>query len=126
MAADRAYPDQLEPDSTRPKLLLMIAGAVLLLLAVAFGAVYAFYAAEVPPHGPMVPKGFPSPRLMQDETDWLRRAQTEQQSRLEGWRWVDRDKGVIAMPIEDAMRRIAARGAQGYSPVDSAPQGSGQ
>jgi len=118
MAADRAFPDRLEPDSTRPKLLLAVAGAVLLLLAIAFGAVHWFFAAEVPPHGPMVPKTFPSPRLMQDESAWLHRAQTEQQSRLEGWRWVDRDKGLIAIPIEQAMRRIAAKGADGYAPID--------
>jgi hypothetical protein len=55
---------------------------------------------------------------MQDETDWLHRAQTEQRARLEGWRWVDRDKGLIAMPIEEAMHRIAAKGAAGYAPVE--------
>jgi len=118
MAAERSFPDRLEPDSTDAKLLLAVAGAVLLLLVVAFGAVFWFYNANVPPHGPIVPKTFPSPRLIQDESDWLNRAQTEQRSRLEGWRWVDRDKGVIAIPIEDAMRRIAAKGANGYEPID--------
>jgi hypothetical protein len=117
MAAERAYPDRLEPDSTHAKPLLAIAGAVLLLLATAFGLVFWFTSAQVPPHGPLVPQTFPSPRLIQDETDWLNRAQTEQRSRLEGWRWVDRDKGLIAMPIEEAMRRIAAKGADGYAPI---------
>ena len=117
MAAERALPDRLEPDSTQPKLLLAVAGAVLLLLAIAFGVVLWFYTANVPPHGPTVPKTFPSPRLMQDESDWLNRAQAEQRARLQGWRWVDRDKGLIAIPIDEAMRRIAARGADGYAPV---------
>jgi hypothetical protein len=123
MAGDHAFPDRLEPDSTHPKPLLAIAGAVLLLLAIAFGAVHWFYTANVPAHGPMVPTTFPSPRLVQDESDWLHRAQTEQQSRLEGWRWVDRGAGVIAIPIDEAMRRIAAKGAHGYDPIDD---GSGQ
>ena len=117
MAADRALPDRLEPDSTQPKLLLAVAGAVLLLLAIAFGVVLWFYTANVPPHGPTVPKTFPSPRLMQDESDWLNRTQTEQRARLQGWRWIDRNKGLIAIPIDEAMRRIAARGADGYAPV---------
>ena len=117
MAAERALPDRLEPDSTQPKLLLAVAGAVLLLLAIAFGVVLWFYTANVPPHGPTVPKTFPSPRLMQDESDWLNRTQTEQRARLQGWRWIDRDKGLISIPIDDAMRRIAARGADGYAPV---------
>jgi hypothetical protein len=119
MAADHALPDRLEPDSTEPKLLLGIAGAILLLLVIAFGLVLWFYIANVPAHGPTVPKMFPSPRLVQDETDWLNRAKTEQRSRLQGYRWVDRDKGLIAVPIEDAMHRIAARGADGYVPVDN-------
>jgi hypothetical protein len=118
MAAERPFPDRLEPDLTRAKPLLAIAGAVLLLLVVAFGAVAWFYTAEVPAHGPIVPKTFPSPRLVQDESDWLKRAQTEQRSRLEGWRWVDRDKGLIAIPIEEAMRRISAKGADGYAPIE--------
>ena len=118
MAAERALPDRLEPDSTQPKLLLAVAGAVLLLLAIAFGVVLWFYTANVPPHGPTVPKTFPSPRLMQDESDWLNRTQTEQRARLQGWRWIDRDKGLIAIPIDEAMRRIAAKGADGYAPVE--------
>ena len=117
MAAERALPDRLEPDSTQPKLLLAVAGAVLLLLAIAFGVVLWFYTANVPQHGPTVPKTFPSPRLMQDESDWLNRTQTEQRARLQGWRWIDRNKGLIAIPIDEAMRRIAARGADGYAPV---------
>ena len=117
MAAERALPDQLEPDSTQPKLLLAVAGAVLLLLAIAFGVVLWFYTANVPPHGPTVPKTFPSPRLMQDESDWLNRTQTEQRARLQGWRWIDRNKGLIAIPIDEAMRRIAVKGADGYAPV---------
>ena len=118
MAAERALPDRLEPDSTQPKLLLAVAGAVLLLLAIAFGVVLWFYTANVPPHGPTVPKTFPSPRLMQDESDWLNRTQTEQRARLQGWRWIDRNKGLIAIPIDEAMRRIAAKGADGYAPVE--------
>jgi len=118
MGAEHVLPDRLEPDSTRPRLLLAIAGAVLLLLVIAFGLVLWFYTANVPPHGPLTPQSFPAPRLMHDETDWLNRAQTEQRARLEGWRWVDHDKGVIAIPIAEAMHRIAAKGANGYAPID--------
>jgi hypothetical protein len=126
MAAERAYPDRLEPDSTNPRLLFAIAGAVLLLLAVAFGMVIWFYKTQVPERGAIVPKEFPSPRLIQDETDQLHRVQAEQRARLQGYRWVDRDKGLIAIPIGEAMRMIAAKGADGYAPIDTAPQGAKQ
>lgn len=126
MAADRLFPDRLEPDSTNARLVLVVAGAVLLLLAVGFGMVFWFYKAEVPPRDAIVPKQFPSPQLMQDETDELHRVETEQQARLQGYRWIDRDKGLIAIPIDEAMRMIAAKGANGYAPVATARQGSGQ
>src|SRR5690349_22300920 len=122
MAADRVFPDRLEPDATNWKALLAIAGAVLLLLVVAFGMVLWFYKAAVPDRAALVPQHFPSPQLMQDETDELRRVNAEQRARLEGYRWVDRGKGLIAIPIGEAMHMIAAKGADGYAPVDTAPQ----
>jgi len=126
MAAERIFPDRLEPDSTRPRLLLAIAGAVLLLLVVAFGMTFWFYKAFVPERPALVPKQFPSPQLIQDETAERHRVEAEQRARLQGYRWVDRDKGVIAIPIGEAMRMIAAMGADGYAPIDTAPQGDGQ
>lgn len=121
MAGERLFPDRLEPDSTHPKLLLAVAGAVLLLLVIAFGMVFWFYTAEVPPRSAIVPKQFPSPQLIQDESNELHRVETEQQARMQGYRWVDRDKGLIAIPIGEAMRMIAAKGADGYAPIDTAP-----
>src|SRR5579883_2955256 len=123
MDADRAFPDRLEPDSTNPRLVLATAGTVLLLLAIAFSVILWFYKVEVPPRTAIVPKEFPSPRLIQDETDELRRVDAEQRARLEGYRWVDRDKGLIGVPIDEAMRMIAAKGANGYGPIDTAPPG---
>lgn len=126
MAADRSFPDRLEPDATNARLLLAIAGGVLLLLVLAFGMVLWFYSANVPERGAIVPRQFPSPQLIRDETDERLRAEGEQRARIESYRWVDRDKGVIAIPIGEAMRMIAAKGADGYAPIDTAPQGGAQ
>lgn len=126
MAADRIFPDRLEPDSTNWRLLLAVAGTVLLLLIVAFGMILWFYRAVVPERPALEPQHFPSPQLIQDDTDELRRVNAEQRARLQGYRWVDRDKGLIAIPIGEAMRIIAAKGADGYAPIGTAPQESGQ
>lgn len=126
MAADSILPDRLEPDSTNPRRLLAIAGAVLLLLIFAFGMILWFYKAVVPERPALVPQHFPSPQLIQDETEELRRVNAEQRARLQGYRWVDRDKGLIAIPIGEAMRMIAAKGTNGYAPIDTAPTESGQ
>jgi hypothetical protein len=126
MAADRTVPDRLEPDSTRPRLLLAIAGAVLVLLVVAFSAVLWFYTAKVPARAPIVPRQFPAPQLLQNETDELHRVDSEQRARLSGYRWVDRAQGIVSIPINAAMRIIAAEGADGYAPIATPPQQGGQ
>jgi hypothetical protein len=73
-----------------------------------------------------VPQHFPSPQLIEDETEELHRVNAEQRARLQGYRWVDRDKGLIAIPIGEAMRMIAAKGADGYAPIATVPTENGQ
>jgi hypothetical protein len=66
---------------------------------------------------------FPSPRL-QTRSDGLRDPEiAKQQADLQRFRWVDRAHGVFQIPIERAMRLVAARGAKAYEPV---PQGNGR
>lgn len=125
MAADRTLPDRLEPDSTRPRLLLAIAGMVLVLLVIVCSAVLWFYTAEVPARTPIVPRKFPAPHLLQNETDELHRVESEQRARLSGYRWVDRAQGIVSIPIDEAMRMIAAKGANGYAPVTAPPAQEG-
>ncbi len=50
-----------------------------------------------------------------DAAEEIELRRMEQEARLDGgYRWVDRDQGVVAMPIEDAMARIVAtQGAGG-------------
>lgn len=37
---------------------------------------------------------------------WLQELKTEQQAKLETTRWVDRGKGIVQIPIEEAMKLI--------------------
>lgn len=41
----------------------------------------------------------------------LRAAETQ---RLESYGWVDRGRGIVHVPIEDAMRRVAQQGIRGW------------
>jgi hypothetical protein len=60
---------------------------------------------------------FPSPRL-QTGSDGLRDPEiAKQQADLQRFRWIDRDHGVFQIPIERAMRIVAARGSKAYDPV---------
>lgn len=63
---------------------------------------------------------FPAPRL-QTLSDGLRDSEiARQQADLQRFRWIDRAHGVFQIPIERAMRLIAARGVQAYDPVPHA------
>lgn len=52
----------------------------------------------------------PVPRLQYDEFADLAALRRVEQDRLETYGWVDRDHGVVHIPIEEAMRLIAQRG----------------
>jgi hypothetical protein len=40
----------------------------------------------------------------------------EEDQRLESYSWVDRDRGIVAIPIERAMKLLTERGMQGSAP----------
>ena len=46
------------------------------------------------------------------------------QKQLESYGWVDRDKKLVAIPIERAMEIIAKRGSDAYKPIDQSAGGT--
>ena len=61
---------------------------------------------------------FPEPTLEKSPQDDLRRFERDQRAALSGYGWVDRSKGLVRIPIEEAMRIVAARGDHAYDPLD--------
>jgi hypothetical protein len=60
---------------------------------------------------------FPGPRL-QTLSDGVRDPEIgKQQADLQRFRWIDRSRGVFQIPIERAMRLVAARGPKAYDPI---------
>ena len=64
---------------------------------------------------PMAPTGAdaplpPLPRLQTDPKKEMRDLRAEEQAVLESYRWVDRNAGVVRIPIEDAIRLALQRG----------------
>jgi hypothetical protein len=56
----------------------------------------------------------PSPRLQTDPQDDLARFRAAEETQLETYGWVDREKGIVHIPIEQAMRSVAQRGIDGF------------
>ena len=67
-----------------------------------------------------VPGGAPVPVLQSAPAGELRAYRLEKAETLQGYRWIDRDAGIVQLPIERAMQLIAERG----HPPDIAPGGA--
>lgn len=70
---------------------------------------------EKPPATPIA--RFPQPQLQADAAADLVKVQAAEQEKLATYGWVDRNAGVVRMPIDQAMRLVAQRGV----PVWPAP-----
>ncbi len=67
---------------------------------------------------------FPAPALQKRPQDDLKRFALEQRMSLLGYGWVDRSKGLARIPIDEAMRIVAARGGHAYDAPDPVASGS--
>jgi hypothetical protein len=56
----------------------------------------------------------PTPRLQIDPAGDLARFREDESRRLETYYWIDREKGIVHLPIEQAMRKLAEEGIDGF------------
>lgn len=56
----------------------------------------------------------PGPRLETDAEGDLQKFRADEKRRLNTYYWIDKQKGVVHIPIEQAMKKLAASGAPGF------------
>jgi hypothetical protein len=56
----------------------------------------------------------PQPRLQTDPSEDLARFRAEEEKRLDSYYWIDKNKGIVHIPIAQAMKTLAAEGIDGY------------
>ena len=56
----------------------------------------------------------PQPRLQTDPSEDLLQFRAEEEKRLNGYYWIDKKKGIVHIPIERAMKEVAAEGIDGF------------
>jgi hypothetical protein len=61
------------------------------------------------------------PRLQQFPRNELYEFRTKEDAELHGYGWVDKDAGIVHIPIEDAMRLMLQRGVLTSKPQDASP-----
>jgi hypothetical protein len=56
----------------------------------------------------------PQPRLQTDPSEDLARFFVDEDKRLNTYYWIDKKKGIVHIPIEQAMRELAKEGIDGF------------
>jgi hypothetical protein len=56
----------------------------------------------------------PQPRLQTDPSEDLVKFRAEEEKRLDSYYWVDKKKGIVHIPIEQAMKEVAEEGIDGF------------
>jgi hypothetical protein len=56
----------------------------------------------------------PGPRLQIDPQGDTQRFRAEEEQRLNTYYWIDKQKGIVHIPIEQAMEELATKGAPGF------------
>ena len=62
----------------------------------------------------------PTPRLQQFPTKEVYEFRVGEEAFLEGYGWMNKEAGIVHIPIEDAMRLMVERGLPSRSPADGA------
>jgi hypothetical protein len=56
----------------------------------------------------------PPPRLQLDPAEDLAGFRAEEEKRLNTYYWVDKEKGIVHIPIAEAMKEVAEKGIEGF------------
>ena len=119
------------PGVATSTVLITVAGYLAFVLLAMAGVFFYLKAGSPSALNQPTEKVFPNPRLQTSPEEDLARVEFEQRTGLSGYAWIDRSKGLARIPIDEAMRIIAAKGDHAYdalkpstSPSDPAkPEG---
>ena len=56
----------------------------------------------------------PQPRLQTNPPEDLAQFRVEEERQLNTYYWVDKDKGIVHIPISEAMKKVAQQGIDGF------------
>jgi hypothetical protein len=56
----------------------------------------------------------PEPRLQTDPSEDLARFRTAEDKKLNSYYWIDKKKGIVHIPIDEAMKMVAQEGLDGF------------
>lgn len=117
--AHRPEPDDsitaFEPTDWRLAPVAVIYIATLALLVISCLVLIAAYPSALPDVSRTLRINPPGPRLQTDAEADLRRFRANEEKRLNGYYWIDKQKGIAHIPIGQAMRKLAGSGIPGFA-----------
>lgn len=115
-------PAQHEEADVTPRQLLMLLAAFAAMLVLATGLVWWIYPSSLDDTaGRVSAPDFPLPRLQPDPRNDMSAFYEAEMRVLHGTGWVDRARGIVHVPIEQAMATVARRGIPDWPTVAPAP-----
>lgn len=88
--------------------------AILVLLVISTWVLIAAYPDSLPDVDRTLRIAPPGPNLTTDPQADLKRFRAAEDKQLNSYSWVDRQKGVVRIPIEEAMKKLATTGIPGF------------
>ena len=119
---EMGHPALPQPADVDNRVVLAVVGGFLLFVAATIAGILLFLNAQVP--SAFLPRDelrFPAPELQTSPQADLARFEAEQQARLSGYAWVDRDHDIARIPVDEAMQLVAGRGQHAYDAPQAQP-----
>jgi hypothetical protein len=92
----------------------MIYAAILALLVISAFAIVIAYPHSLSDVSRTLHINPPGPRLQTNDEADLRRLRDEEDKQLNGYHWIDKQRGIVRIPIGEAMKKLARTGIDGF------------
>lgn len=108
-----------EPPAIAARVVVFVAIGFLVFVGISLVLLGFYYSRKINGAAFVAPETFASPQLQINDVAELVKLQDKQRHELSNYGWVNRDAGIIRIPIEEAMKQIVARGTDAYAPMPS-------
>lgn len=92
---------------------LVLLGTLILLVISPFVMMWV-YSSTISDVGRQLTAAPPGPRLQVDPAADLKKFRAAEEKKLDGYYWIDKQKGIVHIPISRAMRELAQKGIPGF------------
>ncbi|HVV92313.1 MAG TPA: hypothetical protein VHD15_02730 [Hyphomicrobiales bacterium] len=116
--AAREERDPREAPTVHHGIVVAVVAIALVLVAIALAVLWVTYRSAIGPIAAITPPvRFPAPGLGFHQGAERRDQEAEKESILGSYGWIDRDAGIVRVPIGEAMKLVAGRGQAAFDPL---------